>query len=585
MKPTVLQGLKLCSLVPFVSVVSWPTVSYAQVQGGLPSRQEVQPPVPSPEAATPRVRVRSDNAIAAAPCPLSQFDLNVSITSIVFTGVDGAALAPEIAALLDGIAAAPPAGLQKLQAVCDIRDSATGALRAKGYVASVLIPPQRLEDGKLRLEVITARIVDVQVRGNVGPYRDTMGARIAKLKALNPVNQRDAERILLLADDVPGLDVQLSLRPAGTKPGEVIGDLTVSYRPARVLLNVQNYNSRQIGRETAFARAEVYGLTGLSDLTFIGAQSTFQTNEQQAIQAGHVMGLGSNGITLGLSGSYAWTRPDVGLLDLRAESYSTRLELGVPLIRSVRFNTTISGGFDFSEQRTKVFGATGGSPLNRDRIRTLYARVDAGIRAPLADGTTKYTINGMLEVRQGIDVFGATKPQSFSNGFTPSRFEGRATATVIRANLNGSFPVGPVITFSGSAQGQWASSPLLNLDEFAIGNLTIGKGYDPGANSADRAIGLHGEVQANITNTPKFRFDIFSFYDSVWIYNLDTAAIENNRRLGSYGIGGRMLLTRRGYLEATYARPEDPALLVPGARRAPERFLLSLTLQFSPRSR
>jgi len=478
-----------------------------------------------------------------------------------------------------------PTGPQKLQAVCDIRDSATAALRAKGYVASVLIPPQRLEDGKLRLEVVTARIVDVQVRGDAGPYRGTLGARIDQLKALDPVNQHDAERILLLADDVPGLDVQLSLRPAGTRPGDVIGDLTVSYRPARLLINAQNYGSRQIGRETVFARAEVYGLTGLSDLTYVGVQSTLQFNEQQAVQAGHVMGLGNHGATLGLSGSYAWTNPDVGLLDLRAQSYTARLELAVPLIRSVRFNTTISGGFDFSEQLTKVFGATGGPPLNRDRIRTLYARVDAGIRAPLMDGTTRYTLNGGIEIRQGIDVFGATEPQSFAGGYTPSRFEGSATATVLRGNLNGSVPIGPVITLAGSAQGQWASSPLLNFDEFAIGNLTIGKGYDPGANSADRAIGLHGEVQANLVNTTKFRLDIFSFYDSVWIYNLDTAAIENNRRLGSYGIGTRMLITRRGFLEATYARPEDPALLVPGARRAPERFLLSLTLQFAPRAR
>jgi hemolysin activation/secretion protein len=126
---------------------------------------------------------------------------------------------------------------------------------------------------------------------------------------------------------------------------------------------------------------------------------------------------------------------------------------------------------------------------------------------------------------------------------------------------------------------------LLNFEEFSIGNLTIGRGYDPGANTADRAIGLRIEPRAKVLETERVRLDAFAFYDSVWIYNLDTNTAENDRRLGSYGAGFRALLPRTALLEIMYARPEDIALLVPNARRADDRLLVSLTVQFPPAGR
>lgn len=584
MKSADLRERGLLRLLPTVAFLAAPGAALAQAvpppQQALPSREEVQPPAPAADVPKSQINVRSDDD-RPAPCPLSKFDLEATISTVQFTGHDGAPLPAEVADLLAPVATALPSGPQRLQAVCDIRDAAGAALRRGGYVASVQIPPQRLEGGALRLEVITAHIVEVRVRGEAGPYRDTVAARIEKLKALNPLRKQDAERILLLADDVPGLDVQLSLRPAGTVPGEVIGDLTVSYRRIRLLANVQNYGSRQLGRETGYVRAEYYGLTGASDMTWLGVQTTFQTNEQQVIQGGHMMGIGSSGLTASAGITYAWSRPDVGTLDLRSRSLLARFEVKMPLIRSVRRDLTVSGGFDFADQRTRVAR----SALNRDRISTFYARIDGALRDPRPDGSPGFSLNGGVEVRQGVDIFGATQERSIVGGYTPSRFEGSSVATVIRADVRGSVPLGRIFTLGGTALAQWADRPLLNFDEFSIGNLTIGRGYDPGANSGDRGIGLHGELAAKIYESPRFRLDLFGFYDSVWLYNLDTGSIENNRRLGSFGGGGRFLLRRYAYVEASYARPEDPALLLPNARRSPPRFLLSLTLQFAPGSR
>lgn len=565
-------------------------------QGTLPPREQVELPRPDrAQSQRQRVNVRSRDAVRTAPCPLDRYDLQTTITTIRFSGPAEAPVPEELVPYLSPIAADVPSGPQSLPVICAIRDRATAALRNAGYVASVQIPPQRLENGELRLEVITARITEVRVRGDVGPYAGTLESRIQQLKALTPLREQDAERVLLLAGEIPGLNVELSLSPAGRVPGDVIGDLSVQYSPFSVLANVQNFGSRQLGRETAFVRAEAYGLTGAADLTYVGASTTFDFEEQKVLQIGHLAGLGSDGVTLGASFLYAWSRPDLGLLDLRSESLIGRLELAAPVIRSVRENFSTSTGFEIIEQRTRVFAGDNGDaddaddegvPLNRDKLRVLFTRAEYGQRDLLFGGEEAYSYGAFLELRQGLGIFNATKPEEVSEeGFTPSRFEGDSRAFVARGGLDGAIRVNSRFSLAAIARGQWADRPLLNFEEFSIGNLTIGRGYDPGANSADRAVALRGEVRANILPPQTARlFDLeaFAFYDSVWIWNLDPNAIEDDRRLGSWGGGLRAQLPNQIFAEVMYAHPEDKALLVPNARRAPDRLLVSLTFQFLP---
>ncbi len=569
-------------------LVTWAAVPGAALAQNTetPTRDQVELPTPDRPDQRPRIRVDSDRAIEAAPCPLDRYDIRVTITDVDYGGVGGRPLAPEIEALLAELPP-PPAGDQPISIVCEVRDRATAALRRAGYVASVQIPPQTVETGTLRLEVVTARIVEIRVSGDAAPYRDTLTARAEQLKSLDPLNERDAERILLLAGDIPGLDVQLALRPADTAPGEVIGELNVDYRRYSLLGNVSNYGSKQLGRESVYLRGELYGLTGFSDVTYVGASSTFDFEEQKIVQAGHLMGLGNGGITLGGDFSYAWSRPDLGELDLRSESLIAGVELVAPVYRSLKRNIRLAGGFEIIEQRTKVFSNGDGTPLNRDKLRIAYVRAEGDYRDPFLGGGDGFSLSWGAEFRKGLDIFDATERREISpSGYTPTRFEGDPKAFVVRLSADTNIPVGSVVSLHAAARYQYANKPLLNLEEYSLGNLTIGRGYDPGANSADRAVATRLEPRINVP--PRWRLfgntgaraQLFGFYDRVRIKNLDPAATETKRTLASVGAGARLLVPGFAVLEAMYARPLDKALLVPNARRAPDRFLISMTMQF-----
>jgi hemolysin activation/secretion protein len=572
-------------MVPLLGIV-YPAIATGQVApreevpNQIPNRDQVTRPTPDGRPERGAVSIKSTGAVERAPCPLETSDVRATIARIAFTGSGGAPLAPELVTLLQDVRA--PGSEQPIRVVCDIRDQANALLRRGRYVATVQVPPQRIEDGTLRLEVVSARIVEMRVRGDPGPYEARLLESIEQLKRLDPLNEAEAERILLLTGDVPGLDVQLALRPTGAKPGEVIGEMTLSYRRFSLIANAQNYNSTQLGRETGYVRAEIYGLTGASDTTYFGYSSTVDFKEQMIWQLGHVAGIDAQGTTLGSRITYAISRPTLDRLSLETKSFIGSIELARPLIRSVNVNAGLVGGLEFSEQRTVVGTAAGAVPLNLDRITAFFLRASGDIRDFDRSGDERTRTAGFLEVRQGVGIFNATRTgQVTAGGFSPSRFEGSATATVVRAQIDTRIGIGPIFDLAGMVRGQWSNRPLLNFDEFSAGNLTVGRGYDPGANSGDRAIGASVELRAKIINMPRLTIEPFGFYDAVRIWNLDRNSTENNRSLRSWGGGVRAVLPGFALLEVTYAKPLDRALSFDAAP-PPARVLLSLTAQLVP---
>lgn len=546
----------------------------------VPTREQVAPQGTPADKSASRARVTSDNAMPSGPCPLPD-DLTVAIREVRFTAPGGGRLDPRLATLLTGIGTTPES--QSIKVICSLRDRAIERLRLSRYVASVQVPQQRIDDGVLRLEVVSGRIVEVRVRGDAGPSEDILRARIAQLKALDPLNEGDAERILLLADDIPGLNIEMGLSPAGTQPGDLIGELRVSYRRFSMVANVQNYNSAALGRESLYVRAELAGLTGLGDRTYLAASSTFNFKTQRILQLYHSMLLDSSGTSLALVGTLAESRPELKTIDLRTLSSVLSFEVAHPLMRSVRTNAEVAGGFEWAQQRTRVYSSAGSSPLNRDRIPVFFLRGAISTRKLDLSGRETARAGFTLEARQGLGVLGATKPATVVDGYTPTHFEGGAVATVVRAKVDGQIGLGPIFELAAQGRAQWANRPLLNYDEFAIGNLTIGRGYDPGANTGDRAIGASIEARASIPVGQKAQAQLFGFYDQVHLWNLDLNTTESSRNLRSLGGGMRLNLFNSMRLEASYTHPLDPPLLAgTNIKRAPDRVLFSLTAQIVP---
>ena len=510
-----------------------------------------------------------------APCPLADSSLTMAVERVVFTGLGGAELPAEVAQSLAGIAL--PSGTYPVSVVCDLRDQANAALRGDHWIASAIIPQQEIRD-TLRIEVVTAKLSETKIVGDTGPYVSSLEKRLATLSQADVLNERTAERVLLLANDIPGLNLNMVLQPAGNAQGEVIGTVAASYQPWAFYFNARNYNASQIGRETLFGRFEYYGLTGLDDLTFAGVSATVDFEEQVIVQAGHEFGLNTAGTRIGASITQAWTRPSVPNLPLAADTTIARFEIKQPVVRTPGVFFDLGGGLDLIDQAIDV----GIAALSKDRLRTLFLRGDLTARRLRPDGSTAMRLGAFAELRQGTGLFGATDTGLLglaeTGGITASRPFGNAQAFVMRGGVD---LYGSVDRFALRlrGEGQWTNDPLLNFDEYAVGNLTIGRGYDPGANSGDRALAFSAEPSVTVIDSAKFNLEAYAFYDWVRLENLDPATPQAVRDLDSWGGGIRAIMSKGLVLDLTYAKPLKPALFT-DITRPTERVLVSLTMQF-----
>ncbi len=559
-----------------------------------PTREEIERTRPKPNE-RPSSRLQVEGGLERSPCPLADpayAGIEFTLGNVLFQdlkGLDPSALEP---------AWKPYAGTRiKLAAICEIRDSAAALLRDAGYIAAIEIPEQRIAGGTIRFDVLMARIVAIRVRGDAGRSEAIIARYLAKLERQEVFNRREAERYLLLAGDLPGFDVRLTLKSAGGARGEVIGEVAVARRPGQIDANIQDYGSSALGRWGVLVRGQAFGLTGLGDRTSLALFTTSDLDEQRTLQASHEMRIGGEGLTVGGDFVYSWAKPAIGQpgIELSARTLLATLAARYPFVRRQSENLWGAVGVDLIDQKVRFNSL----PLNRDKLRIAFVRLEADatdkasiVRAGGYSGAEpRWRIGGRIEARQGLGVLGASSGCGPAlalclapGAVPPSRLEGDPSATVLRAEAYGEYRPIPKIAFSLGARAQRSGNPLFAFEEFSAGNYTIGRGYDPGTLLGDSGIAVQAELRAGsiVPRTPRaIAVQPYVFVDAAWASNRDRLfAVAGRDRLTSVGGGVRAALGDQARLDVALAVPLTRAGLQ--TKRGDPRLLVSLTTSLWP---
>lgn len=582
--------------LPLLGLIALPQLATAQTPPSPPSRDQIERGAIDRPAEPRERRVTVDGDVERAPCPLADprfANVTVTLSDVRFEGLQAVSPDELRPAWSEFAGRSVP-----IATVCEIRDHAATILRRQGYLAAVQVPPQRIEEnGTVRFDVLMAKLVRIQVRGDAGRAEGAIASQLRKLQDQPVFNTHDAERYLLLVQDIPGYDARLTLRPAGTAPGEVVGEVSVTYTPIEIDANIQNYGSRDVGRFGGLVRARLNGLTGLADTTTLSYFATADFEEQHVLQAAHSFRLGGEGLTLSGEFTYAWTRPDLGPGGIfRSETMIATLRAGYPLQRSLSSNLYLGGGLDYVDQQVR-FGAT---TLSEDRLRVAFLRldydsIDPGSLTSLGGFSAReprWRLGGAIEARQGLSILdashgcGAAQANCLPPNIAISKLEGDPTAFVLRANAYAELRPGPGITLSIAPRAQWSPDPLLAFEEFSGGNYTVGRGYDPGVITGDSGLGMQAELRIG-SLVPRRRDGLalqpFAFFDAAWVWNEDRLFVpyaRNPERLYSAGGGVRAAWGDHARLDALIAAPLRRTGLQ--ANKGDVRFLMSLTVKLLP---
>ncbi len=572
------------------SVVGLPTHLAAQTTSPPnPTREEIDRAPVAPIPKTDAQSVTDETKVERAPCALDNEnfkDIKIKLDNVDFgdlRGIDASLLTPSYARYIGQTL--------PIATVCVIRDEAATILRRKGYLAAVQVPPQKIDGGTVKFDVLLAKLVNFQVRGNVGKSGGLISGYLAAIKDQPIFNVIEAERYLLLARDIPGYDVRLTLRPAGANPGEVIGDVQVNYTPIEVDLNFQNYGSKTVGRFGGISQVRLNGLIGQGDRTTLGFYSTSDFKEQLVGQFGEEIRVGRQGLTLGGGLTYAYTKPTIGAgAALISKTLIGALTARYPVLRRQANNLNLSGGLDIVDQRARVAG----SLITNDKLRVVYGKIDVDAidSRSLSDASgysssePRWRVAGTVELRQGIGALGSSL-NCDTLVRCPSRAEGKAKAFVARASAYGEIRPLRYIAFSLAPRVQYSKKPLLSFEEFSTGNYTVGRGYDPGILSGDSGVAAAGEIKVG-SLVPKSAKAIalqgYAFGDAAVVWNRDSDLRSlNPQKLYSAGGGVRIGYGQRVNLDVGAAVPLKRTGLQ--TERGNVRILANLTIRLIPWNR
>lgn len=511
-----------------------------------PTGAQQQRPAPS------RLLVEGD--IERGPCPLADpafAETRVNFARVEFTGLPG--VAPQV---LDAAWADMAGRDLPVASLCEVRDRAAATLRNMGFLAAVQLPPQRIDaGGTVRMDVLAARLVELQLRGDAGRAESLLAAHLEQLTEGEWFNAHEAERHLLLLEDLPGFDVRLILRTAQGRPGEVVGDVVVTRRPVELAIGAQNLGARSTGRESWHALLAANDLLGLGDRTEVTLFATQDWDEQKVLSLSHSLALNADGLRLGGSMLMGWSRPDIAGAggNFRTRTVAADLNLTWPVLRSREQSLFVAGGLEWVDQRVRF--AT--IPLSEDNLRIAYARLSwdatdaASIRgrggySPLQP---RWRTGLTAQIRHGLSILGASSDcVPLANCLAPnvpiSNFN--ADPSALSARIEGLLELRPLpqMTLSAAPVAQWSNAPLLSYEQFSLGNYTIGRGLDPGIALGDRGVGVKLELRYGGL-IPASRKDValepFVFLDlgKAWVDDAVPVADPSAARTAGGGIRGR----------------------------------------------
>ncbi len=379
-------------------------------------------------------------------------------------------------------------------------------------LSRVVVPPQRIEGGAVRLEALEGYIGRVTITGKVS-RESLLRGYAEKITALRPLQVRDLERYLLLMDDLAGATVGSVLAPLPGEPGAAELTIEMTHKPLDVFGTADNRGTRYIGPFQASVGARLNSVLGLYDLTqlqLLGTPANF--DELRAYELRHAVPLDSEGtlVTLGLDQAEAHPGFTLKPLRLTSTAIVTSVMLSHPVIRLRAENLTLQATFTATDLHTTLFD--GVQTLLSDRIRSLQW---GGIY-DFVDHWNGINVFDML-LTQGLDILSART----SGSSNLSRATGRSDFTKLTGDAQRVQSLGGNWSILAAATGQYGFTSLLASEQFGIGGVNFVRAYDPAELTGDSGIAAKLELQygERTTEIGLANYQLYAYYDAGRVWN------------------------------------------------------------------
>jgi hemolysin activation/secretion protein len=409
---------------------------------------------------------------------------------------------------LDALAAGLVGKRIALSDIYALAQTITARYGKDGYVLSrAIVPPQDIDPNNA---TVTIRVVEAYVDTVVWPtdfskYRDFFSAYAKKITGERPSNIKTVMRYLLLAGDLPGIDVTSRFEASASNPNASTLVVEATEKPVEATAEIDNRGTDARGPWQFLVSGTFNNLLHQHEALTATFAGTSQLSELQYAALNYHQVLTGEGLTVFADASYDSGAP--GTAPLLALTYNTRslaadIGLSYPVIRSREENLTLSALAFLSNNEGDILGA----PSSDDRLRGARIKADFDY-ADDKNGVTQV----VATLSHGFEGLGSTQ----NGSLLASREKGRVDFTTLDAEISRTQQLGKGWSLFGAASAQYAFTPLLSPEECGYGGKDFGRAFDPSEITGDSCILTSAEIRFNpdIPNNALTQTQLYGFVD------------------------------------------------------------------------
>ena len=383
--------------------------------------------------------------------------------------------------------------------------------RKNNYLARAVLPPQDLTDGLLTVDVIESVFSKVEIEQELADLPNTQAHVEAIIEAQQrtgePLNTKSLDRALALANEVPGMNAEGSLRQ-GREAGETELLLKLYQgRTRQAELTIDNGGSRATGFMRTLITLNWFNPNDLGDLLNVVAVRTQGSNYARLAYS---LPVGTDGWRMGLNVStmdYEVIVGEQGMVGAVGRAVTKGLEWVYPLLRapdssatvtltadSKKFENTSAQGLLMSDYQSKVLAA---------QVSGFYRDLNPG------GGTGTYA----LQLSHGnVNLDGSLNQQTDRSGPQTA-----GTFNKIRLNASWQQALSTKTSAFVSYAGQLTDTNLDSSEKMQLGGMNGIRAYPTGEGSGSEA----QLIQLELRHQLESGISLATFYDwgQVWLQN------------------------------------------------------------------
>lgn len=408
-----------------------------------------------------------------------------------------------------------------------VTEAITAHYRSRGYMLSIAyLPPQKIEDGTVRIQVLEGKIGQIRVEGN-RHFSENVYQEAITLRGDRVFRYHDLENDLYALNQNPDRFATAYLVPTDRPDTFDLALKAVETWPFHAHYTFSNTGTPLTHRGRHYADMTHNNLTGRGD----SLNASFAMATEGALTAGSVFYLypiQRTGTALQVIASHVRThligplKPD----NVRGKSWSVSPGLTQNFIRTAAQTLDAFIGLDVKDSKTEVDGFK----VNYDRTRVLrtgprWTLRDSGGRTRLA-ADANIGLPDFMEGLESVDP-DASEPNS----------GGEFTYYTIDASRVQRLPFSSYLLLRGEAQ--WTDDHLTSSEQFRAGGASSVRGYAESDSSGDYGYNASAELNLPIPWSQALRAVVFCDAAKTFLRDRTTDDAVKDRFLLGAGFGLR----------------------------------------------